>query len=149
MITTDFVIIFASRSSCGVAIFIKSNQFRLGPFGKCVELIEKIIVAFKDRPSMYHRIEFLPILTEVLLRSDLRYEHTLELIQDVSFGISIKSHQSYLERLIKFCLDILSGELDEVSGGEKKYSVRILLLLHYVMLCYSMMSSYGRLPCQC
>lgn len=145
---TDFIVFFASRSSYEVVIFIKSNRFRLGPFGKCVELIEKIIVAFKDRPSMYHRIEFLPILTEVLLRSDLRYVHTLELIQDVSFGISIKSHQSYLERLIKFCLDILLGELNEVSSGWEKN-----VLLEYCcdsnLLCYSMMSSYGRLPCQC
>lgn len=74
-------------------------------------------MALKDQPNMLHRVEFLPMLTEILLGSDIRYEHTLKLIQDVSFGIPIKSHQSYLERLIKFCLDILCSEMDEVCSG--------------------------------
>lgn len=79
-----------------------------------MELIEKMIMALKVRPNIFHRIEFLPMLTEVLLRSEIRIEHTLKLTQDVSFGIPIKTHQSYLERLIKFCVDILCCETDEV-----------------------------------
>lgn len=78
---------------------------------------------------MLHRIEFLPILTEVLLRSDIRHEHTLKLIQDVSFGIHIKSHQSYLDPLIKFCLDILCSEMDKVSSGQSIFLAKIKTIL--------------------
>lgn len=106
-----------------------ANDFFLGPFGKAIKLIEKMIMALKDRPNMFHRIEFLPMLTEVLLQSEIRTEHTLKLIQDVSFGIPIKSHQSYLERLIKFCVDILCSETNEVSDKKlsyKKPSIRLM-----------------------
>lgn len=100
-------------------VFLKCDP-KSGPFGKAIELTEKMIMALRNRPNVLHRMEFLPILTEILLRSEIRHEHTLKLIQDVSFGIPIKSHQSYLERLIKFCLDILCSEMDEVNRFIRK-----------------------------
>lgn len=91
----------------------------LGLFGKAIELIEKMIDALKDGSNVLNRIEFLPVLTQILLRSESslknRVDHTLELIQDVSFGVSIKSRQPYLERLIKFCVDCLCEETEQVS----------------------------------
>lgn len=104
-----------SKHGKKIILFSLSTKYSLGPFGKAIELIEKIIIALKDRPNVFNRIEFLPILTDILFRSEIRREHTLQLIQEVSFGISIKTHQSCLERLIKFCVDILCNETDEVS----------------------------------
>lgn len=91
-------------------IFFVVNK---GPFGKSVELIEKIIASLKNEPDVFKTLSILPVLTDVLLRSSSR-EHILKLIQDVSFGVIIKTNQPFVERLIKFCVNILCDEETEV-----------------------------------
>lgn len=91
------------------------EKFILGPFGKAVELVEKMILVLRERKNVLNRIELLPILTDILLRSGVRLEHSLNLIQIVSFGISINTYDSYLKHVIKFCVDMLCNETDEVS----------------------------------
>lgn len=84
--------------------------FILGPFGKSVELVEKIIVSLKDEQDILRKLPLLPILTDILLRSPSRSEYILKLIQDVSFGIIIKTCQPCIERLIQFCVEIICDE---------------------------------------
>lgn len=81
----------------------------IGSFEKSVQLIEKMIAALKPQLNKDSAI-FLPILTDILYKSPHRIAHTLKLIQDVSFGIIIKTCQHFLERLIEFCVKILCDE---------------------------------------
>lgn len=90
------------------------SQFT-GPFGKSVELIEKIILALKDEDDILKSMPILPVLSDILFRSSSRTEYILKLIQDVSFGIRIKMCQPYVERLIQFCVKTLSDGTIEVS----------------------------------
>lgn len=85
-----------------------------GPFGITVELMEKIILSLKDEQEILKNLPILPVLTDVLLRSSSRIENILELIQDVSFGIIIKTCQPFIERLIKFCVTTLCDDTVEV-----------------------------------
>lgn len=64
---------------------------------------------------MIQTLPILPVLTDILLRSTSRNEHILKLIEDISFDVTIKTREPYLERLIKFCVDTLSDEEIEVS----------------------------------
>lgn len=87
----------------------------IGPFGKSVELLEKIILSLKDDQDILKALPILPVLTDVLLRSSSRIDYILKLIQDVSFGINIKTVQPFIERLLNFCVKVLCDETIEVS----------------------------------
>lgn len=94
---------------------LKTYDPKSGPFGKSVELLEKLIVSLKTEPDVFKILPILPVLTDVLLRSSSRIEYILKLIQDVSFGVIIKTNQPFVERLIKFCVNTLCDEATEVS----------------------------------
>lgn len=99
-----------------------------GPFGKSIELIEKIILSLKDEQDILRKLPILPVLTDVLLRSPVsRNEYVLKLIQDVSFGIVIKTCQPFIERLIKFCVKQLCN--DEIEVGIRSFG-----FFHYISL---------------
>ncbi|XP_055305113.1 uncharacterized protein LOC129569906 [Sitodiplosis mosellana] len=100
-----------------------------GPFGKSVELIEKIILSLKDEQDILRKLPILPVLTDILLRSTpSRNEYVLKLIQDVSFGIVIKTCQPYIERLIKFCVKLLCD--DTVESNDKLQNVALSVLIN-------------------
>lgn len=69
-----------------------------------------MILTLNNKENTVVRIPFLGVLTDILLRSPTRTEHILKMIQDVSFGISIRVCQPYLESLIKFCVSVFCNE---------------------------------------
>lgn len=84
----------------------------IGPFGKSVELIEKMILSLNCKQDILRALPVLPILTDVLLRSSSRTDHILELIQDLSFGVIIKTCHPFVERLLKYCINVVCNEGD-------------------------------------
>lgn len=79
-------------------------------------MIEKIILSLKEEQDILRKLPILPVLTDVLLRSPAsRNEYVLKLIQDVSFGIVIKTCQPSIESLIRFCVKQLCNDEVEVS----------------------------------
>lgn len=82
---------------------------------KAVEMLEQIILAVKHRPNVLNKSGFLPILADVLFRSNKRTEYLLRLIQDITFGLSIRSFDGFLENLIKYVIHIITDEQFDVS----------------------------------
>lgn len=74
-----------------------------------------MILLLKDEQDILRKLPILPVLTDILLRSAPRNEHILKLIQDVTFGIVIKTYQANIERLIEFCVKLLCDETVQVS----------------------------------
>lgn len=93
---------------------LRRNFEFLGPFGKAVELIDKMILNLKDKQNTVQKMPFLPVLSDILLHSTSQLEHVLEMAQDISYGITIEVCHPFLERLIKFCVNILCNEEIEV-----------------------------------
>lgn len=95
-----------------------------GPFGKTVELLEKMITTLKNE-TILKTAPILPVLIDVMLRLPARLDFVLKLIEVVSVGIRIEICEPHLERLLTYCFDILK----ETSVSELS-SFRICFCWH-------------------
>lgn len=72
-----------------------------------------MIASIKHRPNVAVKSGLMNVLVDILLRAEHKIDYLLELVEDLTFVITITAFEPYAQRLINFVLNILTD--DEVS----------------------------------
>lgn len=76
-------------------------------------MVEKLIDSIKHQPGVASRSGFMPILVDILLRTDEKIDYMLELIEELTFVIRLSPLEPYANQLLLFVVNILTDG-DEV-----------------------------------
>lgn len=85
-----------------------------GIFWKSVDILDKIIATFQKKTETATKLRLLPLLTDGLTRSNSKIDNFLRMIEEVTFGTTIKLAEPFLERLIKYTVQIIVADKAEV-----------------------------------
>lgn len=112
----QFAFSLIGRCVCVCVCHCHSNQtiFFAGIFWKSVEILDKIIETFQKKTETATKLRLLPLLTDALTRSNSKIDYFLRMIEEITFGITIKLSEPFLERLIKYTVRIIVADKAEV-----------------------------------
>lgn len=103
----------------------------VGIFWKSVEILDKIIEAFQKKTETATKLRLVPLLTDALTRSNSKIDNFLRMIEEITFGITIKLSEPFLERLIKYIVRIIVADIAEVMVLSQKLYYGILLFIFF------------------
>lgn len=88
-------------------------------FWDAVSLLEKAVSTLQEKRNLTKQLRILPILTNVLDKvtshNHNKIDHVLKLIQDITFDITVKSPEPYLELLFELLVKFVISEHTDVS----------------------------------
>lgn len=85
--------------------------------------MKKIVESFQHKTEIATKLRLLPLLTDALTRSNNKIDILLKLIEQTTFGVVIKLWEPFLERLIKYVVQVIIDDKPEVKFYQKKFKL--------------------------
>lgn len=86
-------------------------------------MLEKMIASTKSKPNVIGRSGLLPLVLDILLQSDDKVEYLLELVEEITFVVTLTTYESYAPKLFQYVVNILTDVQFEVNAMEANRTV--------------------------